>query len=153
MIHGLMGSSQGKKVRYLSRIFPGMLAPDFRGTLDERMRLLEKILERSYGWRIVGSSLGGLMGAMYACRNPQRVNKLVLMAPALIWPEFKDNLPEPVEMPVVIYHGSRDELIPLDAVREIAKKIFTNLEFHEVDDDHGLYTTMQEIDWTEILGD
>lgn len=153
LIHGLMGSSQGNKAAYLRGLYPSMLTPDFRGTVDERMSTLEGILEGGDGWRIIGSSLGGLMGAMYTCQHPERVEKLVLMAPALIWPTFIDNKPGPVSVPVVLYHGSRDELIPIDEVRNIADDVFTDLTFFVVDDDHGLYKTLQEIDWNKTLGD
>jgi pimeloyl-ACP methyl ester carboxylesterase len=153
LIHGLMGSSQGKKAIYLRGLYPGMLVPDFHGTVEERMSSLEDILEVGDGWRIIGSSLGGLMGAMYTCQHPERVKKLVLMAPALIWPAFTEKMPEPVSVPVVLYHGRQDELIPLNEVRAIAEQVFTNLAFIEVDDDHGLYKTLQEIDWDKTLGD
>jgi len=153
LIHGLMGSSQGKKAIYLRGLYPGILVPDFRGTVDERMSSLEDILGSGDGWRIIGSSLGGLMGAMYTCQHPDRVKKLVLLAPALIWPAFIENNPQPVSVPVVLYHGSQDELIPVGKVRSIAEKVFTNLTFFEVDDDHGLYKSLQEIDWDKTLGD
>lgn len=153
LIHGLMGSSQGKKAQYLRGLFPGMLTPDFRGTLEERMSLLDNLLAGGESWRIIGSSLGGLMGAMYTCQFPERVEKLVLLAPALIWPAFIENKPQPVEVPVVVYHGSQDELIPAEEVRQIARDVFSNLKFHLVDDDHGLYETMREIDWEDILGE
>ena len=52
----------------------------------------------------------------------------------------------------MVYHGRQDELIPLDEVRTVAEEIFPYLTFHEVDDDHGLYKTMLEIDWKATLG-
>lgn len=151
-IHGLEGSNQGIKATLLRRLFPGILAPNFSGILSERMSQLESHLKDQRDWTIIGSSLGGLMAAMYACQVPQGVKKLLLLAPALIWPEFADNLPAPVDMPVTIIHGSRDELVPLQATRNLAEQVFRNLTFQEVDDDHGLYKTVHQLDWHELLG-
>jgi len=150
-IHGLEGSSQGVKATLLRGLFPGILTPDLRGSLDERMVALGEILGEARGWTIVGSSFGGLMGALFACRYPEQVRKLVLLAPALIWPDFASSPPAPVEVPTVVYHGESDELIPLAQVRQLAEQVFTDLSFHAVDDDHGLYKTVHELDWEALL--
>jgi predicted esterase len=91
------------------------------------------------------------MGATYACQNPHKVKKLVLLAPALIWPDLANDPPEAIDIPVVLYHGSRDQIIPIQPVRQLADQIFMNLDFREVDDDHGMYKTVHEIDWTSLL--
>ena len=150
-LHGLDGSSQGVNARLLCGWFPDILTPDFSGSLDERMAQLGSILGERGGWVMVGSSFGGLMAALFACHHPQQVRKLVLLAPALIWPDFANSLPAPVSMPVVIYHGTRDEHIPLLLVRELAEQVFTNLDFQVVDDDHGLYQTVHAIDWQAVV--
>ena len=151
-IHGLEGSSQGVKATLLRELFPGLLTPDFRGALDERMAALHKILTRQNGWTIVGSSFGGLMGALFTCQHPKHVRKLVLLAPALIWPDFANSPPAPVSTPTVVYHGERDEIIPLEAARKLAERVFINLSFYAVNDNHGLYKTVHEIDWEKLLG-
>lgn len=150
-IHGLEGTSQGVKATLLRQLFPGMQTPDFSGSLDERMRLLFSILGDRTGWKLIGSSLGGLMAALFACQRPHQVERLILLAPALILPEFAASPPEPVDVPTVIYHGSRDQLIPLAAVRPLAEAVFRNLSFREVDDDHGLYQTVHRIDWQTLV--
>lgn len=150
-IHGLMGSSLGVKATLLREMFPDIIVPDFRGELDDRLRELESVLENRLALTIIGSSFGGLMGALYACEHPQQVNKLVLLAPALIWPEFASHPPAPSQVPAIIYHGSGDEIIPLDLVRELAERVFMDLDFHVVDDDHGLYKTVHELDWKSLL--
>ncbi len=152
-IHGLEGSSQGVKATLLRGIFPEILTPDFQGSLDDRMADLEALLAGKNGWKIIGSSFGGLMAALFACRCPSLVDRLILLAPALIWPDFANNLPAPISLPVIVYHGSKDEIISLEAVREISNKVFLNLTFHVVDDDHGLYQTVHAIDWRNLMGD
>jgi pimeloyl-ACP methyl ester carboxylesterase len=150
-IHGLQGNSQGVKATLLRGLFPGMLSPDFNGSLDMRMRVLYELLGDISGWTIVGSSFGGLMGALFTCRMPAQVRKLVLLAPALVWPDFANSPPDPVPVPTIVYHGSRDEILPLDIVRRLANQVFLNLEFHVVDDDHGLYRTVHALDWSKLL--
>lgn len=151
-IHGLEGTSHGVKAKLLRERLPGILTPDFRGSLEERMVDLRAMLSERDDWTIIGSSLGGLMATMYACEGPRQVAKLVLLAPALIWPDFADALPKAVDVPTVIYHGIRDVVVPLEAARRIAEQVFTRLEFHPVDDDHGLYQTVHSIDWPALIG-
>lgn len=151
-LHGLDASSQGVKATLLRGLYPGMLIPDFRGDLDDRMQSLEAILSGHEGWTIVGSSFGGLMGALFTCAHPDQVDMLVLLAPALIVPDFAASPPEPVSTPTIIFHGSRDEIIPLGLVRPLAEQVFLNLTFNVVDDDHGLYQTVHAIDWISLLG-
>ena len=69
-IHGSDSSSQTYKASILRGIFPGMLTPDFNGDLPERMKQLEAILGTETGWTLVGSSLGGLMAALFAMQHP-----------------------------------------------------------------------------------
>jgi pimeloyl-ACP methyl ester carboxylesterase len=150
-LHGLFADSRGVKASLLRKHFPQVLTPDFSGSLEERMDLLGRILGDTSGWRIVGSSFGGLMGALFALQHPEQVKKLILFSPALIWPDFAGNRFEPVSVPVVIYHGTRDELVPIEAVRPLAEQAFQNLVFHSVDDDHGMYQTVHKLDWLSLL--
>jgi len=150
-IHGSDSSSQTYKAGILRGLFPGMVTPDFTGSLSERMAQLEAILGARTGWTIIGSSLGGLMAALFAAQAPGQVRKLVLLAPALILPEFSGHLPKPVSVPTIVVHGTRDELLPLEAVRSLAEKVFTHLTYLVVDDDHRLHRTAEEMDWKTLL--
>jgi len=151
-IHGSSGDkSQTYKARLLRSIFPGMVTPDFNGELPERMMQLEEIIGIQTGWTLVGSSLGGLMATLYATRHPGQVGKLVLLAPALILPEFANALPASIDIPTIIIHGTHDELLPLKEGRALAEKVFTNLTYIIVDDDHRLHKTAETLDWTALL--
>jgi pimeloyl-ACP methyl ester carboxylesterase len=152
-IHGLEGTSQGVKATLLRSLFPHILTPDFRGSLEERMDALYALLGDAAGWTIIGSSFGGLMGAMFACQRPHQVEKLILLAPALIWPGFASSPSAPIDVPTIIYHGTQDQLIRLDLVRQAAEKVFLNLAFNVVEDDHGLYKTVHAIDWPSLVAD
>jgi pimeloyl-ACP methyl ester carboxylesterase len=151
-LHGLFSDSSGVKATLLRGIFPGILTPDFSGPLEERMDLLNSLIMDTSGWTIVGSSFGGLMGALFTCQRAAQVDKLVLLAPALIWPDFALSPPQPVDVPVVVYQGSRDEHVPAQEVERLARLAFTNLTFHLVNDDHGLYKTVHSLNWRELLG-
>lgn len=150
-LHGLEGNSQGSKATLLRGLFPQMLIPDFRGSLEERMGVLYPILGEREVWTLVGSSFGGLMAALFACQRPAQVRKLVLMAPALILPQFSASNPKPVDIPTIIYHGRRDEIVALEPTRQLAQQVFRHLTFNEVDDEHGLYKTAHEINWRALL--
>jgi hypothetical protein len=150
-LHGLEGSSQGIKATLLRQLFPGILTPDFSGSLQERMATLSTILGEQRGWTIIGSSFGGLMGAIFTCQYPRQVKKLILLAAALPWPDFANQLPDPVSVPVEMFHGTQDQIVPLEPTRQLAEQVFLNLTFHAVNDDHGLYKTVHSLNWHELL--
>lgn len=151
-LHGLESDSNSGKARQFREWFPGMLTPDFKGSFEQRMTQLEPILAAKQGWTIIGSSFGGLMGTVYTCKHPTRVRKLVLLAPALLRDPFGSFLDlEPVSVPTILIHGTLDTVVPPEPVREVAQKLFTNLTYHIVEDDHRLHKTAQDMDWKSIL--
>jgi hypothetical protein len=151
-LHGLESSSQSGKARQFAEKFPGMLTPDFTGSFEERMQQLKPILGRKKNWIIIGSSFGGLMATVFTCKHPSQVQKLILLAPALLREQFASYLDlEPVSVPTVIIHGMLDDVVPMEPVRAIADKLFTNMQHIVVDDGHRLHKAFEEIDWEEIL--
>jgi pimeloyl-ACP methyl ester carboxylesterase len=150
-IHGLESTNQGTKSVFFRERFPDMITPNFPGSLEERMIKLESILDGKEAVRMVGSSFGGLMAAIYAMENSPRIARLILLAPAI-------NLMEPelfpqteIMVPTWIYHGKEDEVIPLAAVEKVANRVFRNLTLHAVDDDHYLHRTFKTLDWDMLL--
>ncbi len=152
-IHGLISSGQGFKGVFLRGVFPDILTPDFPGDLDERMAKLEALLAEGDGHILIGSSYGGMMAALYACARPRKVQKIILLAPALPFHPFDDHPPDPCDVPAIIYHGSRDEIVPLEPTRALAEQVFRHLQFHVVDDDHMLHETVQKLDWRALVGE
>ena len=150
-IHGSESNNQTYKATILRRIFPGIVVPDFTGPLEERMAQLKAVIGDTSGWTIIGSSLGGLMATLFAVEHPGQVRKLVLLAPALTLPIFSENLPEPLSIPTIIIHGTRDDIVPLEPVRELAKRIFDKLTYHVVEDDHRLHMTAESLDWRTLV--
>ena len=159
-VHGLESSGQGFKGTLLRKLFPEILTPDFKkytpeisyqALLSERMTQLKSILEGKTPWILIGSSFGGLMGALYACKYPEKVLHLILLAPALLNPELNPKKFYPINVPVTIFHGKNDSVIPLKLTRKRAENLFFNLEYHVVDDDHMLHNTVQNINWLSLI--
>jgi pimeloyl-ACP methyl ester carboxylesterase len=150
-IHGLESSPQGRKASYFRERYPDMIIPYFQGGLEERMRDLDCVLAGRDAIRIVGSSFGGLMAALFALANGDRVARMVLLAPALNHLPSDPELPARIRVPVWIYHGSDDRVIPLSEVQRISTELFANLSFFRVADDHYLHKTFPTIEWDELL--
>ena len=141
-IHGLESSSQGAKGVFFRERYPDMIIEDFSGPLEERMGKLNGVLAGHTDLILVGSSFGGLMAAIYACENEPRVRRVILLAPALHVPDFARFLDKQVKIPVSLFHGINDDVVPPAAVKALAEKVFENLDYHLVDDDHSLHVTL-----------
>ena len=167
-LHGSDSNSNSGKARLFREWFPGMTTPDFTGGFSERMEQLIPILENKAAWVIIGSSYGGLMGAVFTCEHPTQVRKLILLAPALLRDSsnaYLDPLTgeylvylkkskyhlQSVSVPTIIVHGMEDDIVPLEPVRETAQTLFTDLTYYVVHDDHRLQKSVNELNWKTIL--
>jgi pimeloyl-ACP methyl ester carboxylesterase len=150
-IHGLESTAQGAKGQFFSHNFPEMIIEDYTGNFNTRMKKLNGILAGKTDLIIVGSSYGGLMAVRYAMENESMVKKLILLAPALNLPEFKSGAFKQLMIPVLIYHGTGDDVVDPRIVKQIASKYFSNLEYHLVEDDHPLHKTFPVLDWRKLL--
>jgi len=149
-IHGLESSGSGFKGRLFKKEIPGIITPDFKGSLEKRMELMEDILEGAQPWIIIGSSWGGLMSAIYTRDHPDKVSLLILLAPVLVHPEL-DSINQAIDVPVIVYHGKNDTVVPLKRTKERAKILFSHLQYNTVEDDHMLHPTVEAINWQGIL--
>jgi len=150
-IHGLESTGHGTKGEFFRQRYPGMIIEDFFGSFPERMEKLESLLAKKTDLILVGSSYGGLMAAVYACLNEERVRKLILLAPALNLDPFKPYMNKKLRIPISIFHGLRDDVVPLETVREIAGRIFEFHTFAVLEDDHPLHNTFATLDWDTLL--
>jgi uncharacterized protein len=92
-LHGFASSAQSTKGTYFAErlrplgvdfVTPDFNEPDFRGLTITRM--LDQAAAAMSGRDpvvLIGSSLGGFVAVQAALRDPQRVSRLVLLAPAL----------------------------------------------------------------------
>ncbi|MBY8981361.1 MAG: alpha/beta fold hydrolase [Candidatus Lokiarchaeota archaeon] len=159
-IHGLISSGHGFKGNFFRKVIPNCLTPDLEEynkriprkiLLKKRMHQLNNILMEKKELNIIGSSFGGLIATLYTSEHPKKVRKLILLAPFLI----EDDLIPPdiksINIPVIIFHGKNDKVIPLEQNRIKANFLFKNFEYNVVLDDHQLQHTVKTIDWLEIL--
>lgn len=150
-LHGLESSSKGAKATFLRDLFPEMMIPDFKGSLSERMTSLHAVLAGQKNIMLVGSSFGGLMATIYAMENNSAVNRIVLLAPALNFPEFSNYALQMIDIPTWMIIGKDDTVTPVDEVLPVAQRIFSDLSYNEVDDDHFLAKTFRSFDWQAML--
>jgi len=128
-----------------------MLIADYTGSLNERMKVLNLLLKEKNDLILVGSSFGGLMASIFTCDHVEKVKKLILLAPALNYPEFSACSNRRIHTPVIIYHGKHDAVVPPEPVLAIAKKAFIHIRYHCVEDDHALHDTFMSLDWNRLL--
>jgi pimeloyl-ACP methyl ester carboxylesterase len=151
-LHGSKSDSNSGKARQFREWFPGMLTPDFTGSFDERMGQLYSILGDKTNWTLIGSSYGGLMSAVFTLDHPDRVRKQILLSPALMLdPIASLSQPAPVSVLTIMIHGTLDTVVPLEPVRQTVQKLFTNVKYYVVEDDHRLHKTVHELDWKSIF--
>jgi len=149
-LHGLDSSGSGTKGRYFSSRYPDMLRPDFSGTLQERMDALYTIISDRSELIAVGSSFGGLMAAELAIARPEMVKRLILLAPALNFPDYR--IPDQkIDTETILVIGKDDDVTPPDIVVPAAEATFSDLEISVVDDDHLLHHTYRDLDWDSLL--
>ena len=150
-IHGLESSGRGAKGQYFRERYPDMLIEDYEGPFEARMARMNRLLAKKDNLILVGSSYGGLMAAVYTCENPERVKKLILLAPALGLPQFSSCRTMRLTLPVELYHGLRDDIVPPESTRKIAEEVFLNLAYHGVNDDHSLHGHFESMPWDQLL--
>ena len=149
-LHGLDSSSKGTKGRYFTENFPDLIAPDFTGSLQERLRALEMICTGLEQLVMIGSSFGGLMATCFAIAHPDRVQRLLLLAPALNFPEYSPPS-SPLHTPALLIIGTNDTVTPPGLVIPAARATFRNLEITSCGDDHFLRTAFFAVDWNKLL--
>ncbi len=149
-LHGLESSSRGTKGRWFGENFPDMIIPDFTGDLSARLHLLNNLCRNKTNLLLVGSSFGGLMATVFAVANEDRCSQLILLAPALNFPEFSP--PEnKITIPTRLIIGRHDTVTPPDTVLPLAEQTFLNLDVMICNDDHLLHTVFDKIDWQDML--
>lgn len=127
-----------------------MLRPDFAGTLRDRMKQLYSLLDDTEDLIAVGSSFGRLMAACLAIEHSGKVQRLILLAPALNFHEFR--IPDKkVDIETIVVIGKEDVVTPPNIVVPLAEATFSNLQLSIVNDDHLLHNTYRNLDWDFLL--
>jgi len=92
-LHGFASSPESSKARFFAAQFatlgvecvvPALDGGDFRNlTITGQLAIVEREAAANTGpVRLIGSSLGGYLSALYAALHPEQVERLVLLAPA-----------------------------------------------------------------------
>jgi len=158
-IHGLESSGKGFKGQYLKKLIPEILTPDFVSfnsykrlgdLLNARMAQLNMLLSQRDVWVIIGSSFGGLMGVLFTLQNPEKVKRLILLAPYLATKLLKWDDRSPINIPVIVYHGKNDDIAKFKPSREQAYRLFAKLKFNATEDDHNLNQTVEKLNWIDL---
>ncbi len=150
-LHGLESSSRGFKGRWLAEHFPAVRMRDHHGDLSERLDQLTDQVAGLDDLILIGSSFGGLMALAFAARHPARCRRLVLLAPALNFPEHRHPA-ETLDVAAFLVIGAQDTVCPPDVVLPIARACLRDVQIRVVDDDHLLRRTVPVLDWARLLG-
>jgi len=102
-LHGFVSSPQSTKVRYFTQVLadrgivvrcPDFNEPDFRAMTMTRMlgQLQAQLAEAGAPATLIGSSLGGTLAILAAARCASAVERLVLLAPAVMFGDADHHL-------------------------------------------------------------
>ena len=147
--HGLWGSPNGSKVTAVRESGIEVISPDFNEMeLVDRIELLEKTIQIG-DVVLAGSSWGGLACALTAQKKPDKLKGLLLLAPALHYPESPNDEPEkliaPDSVPVTIIHSTTDDIVPISASKNYIERSGNNVQLIEVEDNHVLENSIELI--------
>lgn len=151
-LHGLDSSGSGTKGLFFARNHPQVIRPDFTGSLAARLQQFGELCTHQENLILIGSSFGGLMATCYAIDHPEKVARLILLAPALNFADYQPPA-QLLQVPVLLIIGNRDTVTPATAVTPLAQATFADLKIDLVDDDHLLHATFHRLDWPRLLAD
>jgi pimeloyl-ACP methyl ester carboxylesterase len=149
-LHGLDSSGKGTKGRFFTEHFPQVVCPDFVGTLAKRLNLLDELCKNQQRLILIGSSFGGLMATHYATKHPEKIIRLVLLAPALNFEGYQPPV-EQLQIPTLLIVGKHDTVTPAAIVTPLAKATFSDLQIRIEDDDHLLHKSFTALNWPDLL--
>jgi predicted esterase len=140
-VHGLESGPGSSKSTYLDRYFeadtPAMDTRNFEASIDVQVRYAQNFVPDV----LVGSSFGGAV-ALAMLQRGLYEGATVLLCPAYRHYGLEPHIPEGVR--VVIAHGTRDELVPVEDSRALAATGTRGLvELVVVNDEHRLQTLLE----------
>lgn len=146
--HGQESGPWGRKIRAMADAVRALGCPvesvDYQGIADPTERV-RKLVQDCRGVRepllLVGSSMGGLV-ATVAAAEVGAVGLFVL-APAYHVAGMEHLTPPAPDIPTVIVHGWRDDVVPVDNSIRYARAGCATL--HILDDDHRLTASIGRI--------
>ena len=138
----------GTKSQFIKRHYPDCLIPELSPDIHARKRVIEEIVNKSTC--IIGSSLGGLSALLYAMSFPEKVEGMILIAPAVGFFDetvFSDDDKAlirktyiPKGIPCTVMIGKRDNVIPEADIEAMISRSPDQsiIKVIKQDDDHTL---------------
>jgi pimeloyl-ACP methyl ester carboxylesterase len=146
--HGQESGPWGTKIRAMAKAVKTLgcrvHSVDYRGIAEPASRvdkLIAECRDVPEPLILVGSSMGGHVAT--AAAGAVGAVGLFLLAPAFYMPEFDDQTPVAPDLPIVILHGWRDDIVPVDNSIRFARQCRAIL--HILDGDHRLTDNIAEI--------
>ena len=141
-IHGLEGSPQGAKARFLAEHFdahtPAMDTSDFAGCVAQQARAIAEFGPDV----VVGSSFGGAVLVKLLADGAWSGPSLLLAQAAR---HFGGDVALPEGVAVTLVHGTRDDVVDIEGSRALARTgTPERVELIEVDDGHRLQTLVDD---------
>ena len=146
--HGQESGPWGTKIRAMAdtagRMGCRVESIDYQGIADPTERV-DKLVAACAGVRepllLVGSSMGGHVATAAAAKVGAA--GLFVLAPAYYMPGYEELTPAAPDMPIVIVHGWRDDIVPVENSIRFAGECRATL--HLLDGDHRLTDNIDEI--------
>jgi predicted esterase len=140
-VHGLESGPGSSKSTYLDRYFdaetPSMDTRNFEGSIEVQVRHARDFVPDV----LVGSSFGGAV-ALAMLQRGDYLGATVLLCPAYRHFGVEGRIPDGTR--VIIVHGTRDEVVPVDDSRTLAATGTRGMVgLVEVDDEHRLHILLE----------
>lgn len=135
--HGLESGPHGAKYHLLREHYPQIESPDFQGmNLQQRLHTAAEITAGQTQLTLVGSSFGGLLAARLYDLYPERIDNLLLLAPAVHTEEGDKVTRMPSAGQVRVLQGYDDDVVPYEKVAAFCQRFA--LPLTAVQDGHRL---------------
>jgi pimeloyl-ACP methyl ester carboxylesterase len=146
--HGQESGPWGTKIRAMADLARELGCEvesiDYQGIADPSDRvqkLIDEARDNDDKLVLVGSSMGGHVAT--AAAADLNAAALFVLAPAYYMPGYEDLTPVPPDIPIVIVHGWRDDIVPVENSIRFAKNCRASL--YLIDGDHRLTDNIEEI--------
>ncbi|KAJ3044085.1 hypothetical protein HDV00_003189 [Rhizophlyctis rosea] len=150
-LHGSGGGPNDSTAIYLAKNYtsrtPKMDPSDFKGAVEIQRALLKEFKPEV----VVGESFGGAV-AFQLMESGDWHGPTVFMCPAVHRIRTRNGITDepviPANVPVIILHGTRDDLIPLKDSQNLVNNAETpnSVQLHMVDDDHMMRGVVERKD-------
>jgi pimeloyl-ACP methyl ester carboxylesterase len=146
--HGQESGPWGTKIRAMAGTVKALgcrvESIDYQGIADPTARvekLIAACVDINEPLLLVGSSMGGHVATAAAHRVA--ATGLFVLAPAYYMPGYEELTPPAPQIPVVIIHGWRDDIVPVEHSIRFARQCRATL--HVLNGDHRLTDNISEI--------